>query len=214
MKYSKILILLPLLLLIGCETTGGIYKNLIPLPTFMKGKIESSIYQSADKTFEINTPFKEGSPAYTYMEVKEQYYQTGAYVSFLSSVAHDEIYRVEVGKSPNAHQKRMKYNEVVDAVIKGYKKQLSAYGSQPEEIRRLSSNVGNKTGTLILLKQNINGKSIFQFIRLLRADTGATGVAWVQWPGKCTSCEDLTNQDVLSENKRVKSYIDSFNLKI
>lgn len=94
MTFLKFLFIFGLSFLFGCSSTGGTIGGLLPAPKFMKGDVENSIYYAQDQSFEIRTPFEEGSAAYTYMEVKEQYSDMGAYVSFNSSVRPNEIYRI------------------------------------------------------------------------------------------------------------------------
>ena len=64
----------------------------------MRGKVENSIYHAMDGSFEIKSPFEQRSYSYQYMEVKEQYANVGAYVSFNTSDQPDEFCRVEIGK--------------------------------------------------------------------------------------------------------------------
>lgn len=214
MKYLKIIFCLTFISVSGCDTTGGIYKNLIPLPKFMKGEVVNNVYISQDGTFEINAPFKEGVSAYTYMEVKEQYYANGAYVSFLSSVASREVYRVEIGKAPSDPNKIKTLEDIIDPLLASYKQQLSNYGSVPVEVRRINKDSNGKRGMLVIMKQTIDGKVTYQILHIIRSESGAGGVAWVQWPGVCNSCENKDHKDVLAEDPRIQNFIGSFVLKI
>ncbi len=98
MKILAILLFPLFFVLTGCETTGGAIGDLVPAPKYYKGKVENGIYYAKDGSFEVRIPFEQNTYAYTYMEVKEQYRDIGAYVSFNTSVCPNEVYRIEIGK--------------------------------------------------------------------------------------------------------------------
>lgn len=116
------------LMLESCSTTGGIFANLIPLPKFLTGKVENSIYYAKGGSFSIETPFPEGSYDYKYMAVKELYHPNDIYVSFNTSTAPDEFYRVEVADFASVGKPLPELETVADQYRPVYEKQLVSGG--------------------------------------------------------------------------------------
>lgn len=135
--------------LVGCSTTGGTFEGL-PMPKFLTGKVENSIYYAKGGAFSIETPFPDGSYDYKYMAVKELYHPDNIYVSFNTSTAPDEFYRVEVanvasvGKSPPA------LDVVADHYAPVYEKQLMTgnRGAQLTLVKGESWNTSKTSGIL------------------------------------------------------------------
>lgn len=208
----------------GCSSTGGIVGGLVPAPKILKGKVESSVYHAADGSFVVNTPAPEHSYEYTYMEVKEQYLKTGAYVSFHSSAAPYELYRVEIGKQLDKSKPSLKFEYLVDALLKNYKQQLLAYGSEAIEQRRVETSLDGKRAMFVILKQHMPSKSSYQgtaggytahhIMYILESPNGGGGSVWVQWPHECDACDHGSESDVLLTHEKIKSFIQSFRMKI
>lgn len=223
MKLLALLLTLSVVSLLGCSTTGGTIGNLIPAPKFLKGDVKDSKYHAADGSLEINTPFPQRTPAYTYMEVKERYASTGAYVSFNSSVAPNEIYRIEVGKKLDESQLVPKFEDVVEIMLRGYKQQLLGYGTEPVEEWRTETSLGGKRAMLVTLRQTIplnrsyrgsSGGYVAHHILYVVESTGGAGAVWIQWPHGCDACAVGPENDVLETHERIRSFLTSFHLKI
>lgn len=120
--------------LVGCSTTGGTIGGLFPAPKFLKGEIKNNTYTAQDKSFSVAVPHKDGSYEYTYMQVKEQYSEHGAYVSFGPAAFDQSIYRIETAKRVTPGSQSVKFDDVAPKIVEGYKAQLqNVYGSAPQE---------------------------------------------------------------------------------
>ncbi len=224
MKFLKLFFLLGVMAVYGCSTTGGTFGGLIPVPKFMKGKVKNSIYYAKDGSFEIKTPFVQGSYSYKYMKVKEQYASVGAYVSFNASTHPNEFYRVEIGKKIDKSQSSVPFEQLINGLLKGYIKQLSRYGSKAKEMQRIETLLDGKKAMLITLVQFMQARRSYQgtspsytahhIIYIVESPNGGGGSVWVQWPNGCKSCQSGSESDILMTNKRIKKFIESFRLKI
>ncbi|MDW5376003.1 hypothetical protein R6258_03620 [Halomonas sp. HP20-15] len=224
MRFVKLLFLLGVTAIYGCSTTGGTIGGLIPAPKLMKGKVENSIYYAMDGSFEIKTPFEQGSYSYKYMEVKEQYANVGAYVSFNTSVHPNEFYRVEIGKKLDKSQPSPTLDQLVNGLLQGYKQQLSGYGSKAKELQRIETRLDGKRAMLVTLEQAMPAQSSYQgrspsytvhhIIYIVESPNGGGGSVWVQWPHGCNTCASGKEADVISTSTRIKSFFKSFRLKI
>ena len=133
MYKCNISFILVLVLLFGCNTTGGTIGGLMPAPKFTKGKIENDTYFSKDNDFSVRMPHKKGSSEYLYLQIKEQYYsQSGAYISFGPAAGDLSIYRLEVGKKLSEDSNDFDIDSAIDIIIDSYITQLSSYGSTPK----------------------------------------------------------------------------------
>ena len=213
MKLLTILLLPFCIVLVGCETTGGTIGGLIPAPKFYQGKVENGIYYAKDGSFEVSVPAEQGSPAYTYMEVKEQYNDMGAYVSFNTSVRPNEVYRIEIGRKLDKSQKSPPFEQVVEGVLSNYKKQLKGFGTIPTEVWRTDTKLNGNNAVLAMLEQKIYSETAYHIIYIFESMNGG-GVVWVQWPHSCESCLSGQESKVLAEHKRIDNFIGSFKLKI
>lgn len=135
MVYMRaILLVVAAVIISSCSTTGGTIGGLLPAPKFLKGEIKNDIYTAKDKSFSVAVPHKVGSYEYTYMQVKEQYSEYGAYVSFGPAAFNQSIYRVETGKRVMPESQDVKFDDFVTKIIEGYKAQLlKGYGTAPQE---------------------------------------------------------------------------------
>ena len=224
MKLIKLLIPFGIAAIYGCSTTGGTIGGLIPAPKFMKGKVENSIYHAQDVSFEVRTPFEQGSYSYKYMEVKEQYVNIGAYVSFNASDHPNEFYRVEIGKKLDKSHPSPSFDQLVNGLLQGYKKQLAGYGSEAKELQRINAVLDGKKAMLVTLVQPMSARSSYQgkspsytahhIIYIVESPNGGGGSVWVQWPHGCGACQNGREAEILATNNRIKQFIESFRLKI
>ena len=197
----------------GCSTTGGTIGGLIPAPKFLKGKIENNIYYAQDSSFQIKPPFDQESYSYTYMEVKEQYANVGAYVSFNSSDRPNEIYRIEIGKKLDKSQPSPAFEKLVNGLLSNYIQQLKGYGTSPTELQRLETKLDGKRANLIILSQRIASKMTYHMIYIIQSSNGG-GSVWVQWPHDCDSCKNGKEDEIMATNPIIESFIKSFKLHI
>jgi len=136
MKYNHagnsllIAVIIFMMFLGGCSTTGGTIGGLFPAPKFTKGKIDNNIYTSKFADFSIRVPFNKGSSAYRYMEIKEQYSDLGAYISFASHQSH--VYRLEIAKKLHPEASSFDLEKIAEMVIENYSLQIEAgYKNKP-----------------------------------------------------------------------------------
>jgi hypothetical protein len=133
------------IVLAGCATTGGTIGGLFPAPKFLKGEIKNNIYTARDKSFSVAVPHKDGSYEYTYMQVKEQYSEYGAYVSFGPAALDLNIYRVETGKRITPNSQALSFDEVAPKVVEGYKAQLQdSYGTAAQEVESRQETINGR----------------------------------------------------------------------
>lgn len=119
----------------GCSTTGGTIGGLVPAPKFLKGEIKNNTYTAKDKSFSVTVPHKDGSYEYTYMQVKEQYFEYGAYVSFGPAAFDQSIYRLETARRMTPGSQTVSFNEAVPKLVENYKTQLQkGYGAALQEV--------------------------------------------------------------------------------
>ncbi len=131
--------------LIGCSTSGGTIGGLFPAPKFLKGEIKSNIYTAQDKSFSVKIPHNEGTYEYTYMQVKEQYNEYGAYISFGPAALNQSIYRLEIGKRLTPESQNINFDDAAQKVVDEYKTQLEkAYGTSPKVVIKRPDIVNSK----------------------------------------------------------------------
>ncbi|VAW71619.1 hypothetical protein MNBD_GAMMA12-86 [hydrothermal vent metagenome] len=222
MKFLKLFFLLLIPFIYGCSSTGGTLGGLFPMPKFMKGKVKNNIYHALDGSFEIKTPFKQGSKFYTYMKVKEKYSNIGTYVSFNTSIYPNEFYRVEIGKKLDKSKPSVPFKKLVKVLLQGYVKKLSVYGKIKVQ-RRIQTRLDGKKAVLVVLVQAMAARrsyqgvspsySAYHMIYIVKSPNGG-GLVWVQWPNACHSCQSGSEAEILASDKRIKEYFKSFRLKI
>lgn len=113
---------------------------------------------------------------------------------------------------------------MVDRSIKGYQKQLSGYGSNAKELRRIETSLDGKQAMLVVLRQYISSQSslwahssghrVHHLMYILMSPQKGAGVVWVQWPNGCNVCESGTEAEILSSDADIQSFFESFKLKI
>ncbi len=84
--------------LFGCYSTGGEILGLVPAPKITKGTLVDGKYTAMDESFSVNSPFPEGGYEYTYMKIMERYSDFENQITFSSSAAPTEVYRVHIYK--------------------------------------------------------------------------------------------------------------------
>lgn len=140
-----VLLVLAAVTISGCSTTGGTVGGLFPAPKFLKGEIKNNIYTAQDKSFSVAVPHKDGSYEYTYMQVKEQNSEYGAYVSFGPAALDQSIYRVETAQRVTPGSQNVKLDNFAPKIVEGYKAQLqNGYGSTPQEIESRQETINGK----------------------------------------------------------------------
>jgi len=166
--------------LVACSTTGGTIGGLLPAPKFTKGKIENSTYYSKGNEFSISIPHKKGSNEYTYMKIKEQYSDVGAYVSFGPAAVDQSIYRVEIGRKLSPQSKNISLESFTDSVVSGYIKQLeSGYKTKISQVKREKLNINGSPSYYVELSQPNKSQPIKHQVYI--SDLPEVGVIfWVQ----------------------------------
>jgi len=168
--------------LLGCSTTGGSIGGLFPAPKFLKGKIEGNMYVSKDNDFEIQIPHIDGSDEFLYMQVKEQYNNSGAYISFGPAALDKSIYRVEIGKKLSPESKDVNFAEATNALVANYIKQLEkGYNAAVSLSKKEKTTINGVPSYFILLEQSAQGETLDHIIYAANYETMAV-VTWVQMP--------------------------------
>ena len=187
-KVRVVLFALAAVLLVGCETTGGTLGGLLPAPKFLKGEITKDVYVAQDRSFSVRVPHKEGSYEYKYMQVKEQYRDLGAYVSFGPAAFDQSIYRIETAKRTNQSIELDK--GVAAKIVEGYKAQLQKqFGTAPKEVSSRQETINGRkafywqftqivpAGKLISNKE----ATLTHDVYVMDLEKGAV-IVWVQVP--------------------------------
>lgn len=176
--------------LVGCSTTGGTIGGLFPAPKFLKGEIKNDIYTAQDKSFSVVVPHKKGSYEYTYMQVKEQYSEYGAYVSFGPAAVDQSIYRIETAKRVTPGSQSIKFDDVAPKIVEGYKDQLQkGYGTVPQEAESRQETINGRKAYFWKLTQVVpagkyisNKAATFTHdVYVIDFEKGAA-IVWVQIP--------------------------------
>ena len=139
---------------VGCSTTGGTIGGLLPAPKVLKGEIKDSVYIAQDQSFSVAVPHKEGSYEYKYMQVKEQYSEHGAYVSFGPAAFDQNIYRVETAKRITPDSASVKFDDAARQIVENYKAQLQkGYGSAIRETESRQERINGRNARYWNLSQ-------------------------------------------------------------
>ncbi len=179
---KNILIIIVSIFIVGCSSTGGIIGGLFPAPKFLAGKIENDVYFSKTKDFAVSIPHKEGTYEFTYLQIKEQYNDLGAYISFGPAAMDQSIYRLEVGRKLSAESQNVDFNSAVDAIITNYSKQLElGYKSKPTLIKKEQIMINGFESYLISLTQDIPHQKLEHEVIVTNYPTMAV-IFWVQKP--------------------------------
>ncbi|VAW42466.1 hypothetical protein MNBD_GAMMA01-699 [hydrothermal vent metagenome] len=142
---------------------GGTIGGLLPAPKFTKGKLKDNIYTSKDAYFSIRVPFEKGGSAYRYMQIKEQYHDYGAYVSF-TAYGH-LVYRLEVVKKSSLESQAIALEKVLDKTLAGYSQQLEqGYKTKPEVLQIDKIEINGNPSYLLQLKQNIENADSYHYV--------------------------------------------------
>lgn len=181
MNIKKTIGVLGLLLLVsGCSGTGGLFGGLIPMPKFTKGAIENDVYVSKEKDFSIAIPHKDGTYEFTYMEIKEEYNEFGAYISFGPAAYDHSIYRIEVGKKASTGNDEVSLEKAAELVIANYSKQLeSAYKTKLKLISRDGVLINGQKSVHVKLTQPVQ-KDLLTHDVIITDHGAMMTIVWVQ----------------------------------
>lgn len=177
------------LLASGCSAHGGIPKGLPPAPERLEGEIHNDTYMAKDKSFSIAVPHKKDSSEYKYMQVREQYLERAAYVSFGPAALDQSVYRFEIGR-PLSLPHPIKFEEVAPKIVEGYNIQLQkGYGTIPETLSTSWENVNGKKAYHCIFKQIIpagvylkDREAVFIHETYVINFEKAVAITWVQIP--------------------------------
>jgi len=176
----KVVLILISIFVVGCSTTGGTIGGLFPAPKLLDGKIEKDIYFSKDNEFKIAIPHKEGTYEFTYLQIKEQYSNLGAYISFGPAAIDPSIYRLEIGRklSPESHE--IEFESAANAVIANYSEQLRrAYKSEPKLIKKDKAMINGNQSYVIKLTQDVQNNKVEHEVIVINYPNMAA-IFWVQ----------------------------------
>lgn len=178
----------------GCSTTGGTIGGLFPVPKLLKGEVRNNTYTAQDKSFSVAVPHKNGSYEYTYMQVKEQYSEYGAYVSFGPAAFDQSIYRVETAKRITPGSQNVTFDEAAPKIVENYKAQLKeGYGTAPQVTESRQETINGKKAYFWKLSQVVpagkylsNKEATFTHnVYVIDFEKGAA-IVWVQIPETTT----------------------------
>ena len=182
-------VIFSLTLIVSCSTTGGTIGGLFPAPKFTKGTIVNDRYTSKDGDFFVAIPHKDGTYEYTYMQIKEQYSELGAYISFGPAALDQSIYRLEIGKKLSPESQDLAFEDTVNLVIDNYSKQLEiGYKSKPTLISKNKLTINGIDSYSILLTQNAQGQSLKHEV-IVSNYKSLAAIFWVQ--SNSQSAEDV-----------------------
>jgi hypothetical protein len=134
----------------GCSTTT------------LKGEIQNDIYTAQDKSFSVTVPHKNGSYEHDYIQVREQYLERGAYVSFGSADLDKNFYRIQTIKRNFTANGGVSFDESARIVVNGYKAQiLRSFGSTPQELESRPETVNGRQAHYWKLTQVVPAGTFF-----------------------------------------------------
>lgn len=193
----------------GCSSSGGTLGGLIPLPKNLQGSIVNNIYVAQDGTFRVMSPHEKGSNEYTYMAVKEKYSPMGDYVSFGPAAFDQSIYRVNFTGTADAQGVAMPFETAAEKVISSVRGVLEqGYGTEMIEKEKGSTTVNGRNALSWTYVQSLPARATIQgqtsadtlTHTVVAIDNGSSiAVLWVQTPASCGGCEG-----------RAKLFINSF----
>lgn len=156
MNFTKLTLTFIIFFITGCSTTGGTIGGLIPAPKFMEGSIDKKTYYSKDKDFSISIPHGDGSYEFSHMNVKEQYGDFEAYISFGPAAFDQSIYRLNVGRKVTPESRNIVFEDVLEEMIDNYKHQIEkGYQSKPALEKRKAVLVNGKKSYYFSLRQEV-----------------------------------------------------------
>lgn len=184
-------------LISGCATTGGTIGGLFPAPKILKGNIGNNIYTAKNKMFTISIPHQERTYEYNYMQLKEQYKNNEAYVSFGPAAFNHSIYRINVIVHPESGKNTMPLNTAAPQVMENYKKQMvKNYGTSPKVLEKKKIKINNKNTYYWKLTQDIpagksysNKNKVFNHYIYVVDYEIAAGIFWIRIPSDTGSRE-------------------------
>lgn len=142
-------------LLAGCNTTGGTIGGLIPAPKFLKGDISGTTYTAPDKSFSFLTPINPATKEYPYVQIKEEFFAEGAYISFSSELS-SRIYRFSILRRDSA-SKDWKFEDISARAIEKFRAQLAqGYGSNAEVVESTPEVINGQRAVHWKLSQGVN----------------------------------------------------------
>lgn len=176
----KLFVVIISVIVVGCSSTGGTIGGLFPAPKFLDGKIENDTYLSKNSDFSVSVPHKDGTYEFTYLQIKEQYSELGAYISFGPAAMDQSIYRLEIGKKLSPESKQVDFSSAVDAVIANYSKQLElGYKSKPTLIKREKTMINGFETYVVHLTQKLSNQDLEHEVIVTNYPTMAA-IFWVQ----------------------------------
>lgn len=196
MKYFKIITLLILsILMAGCQSTGGIIGGLFPAPKFLDGEINNNIYTSKDKMFSIQVPHIQDSYEYKYMEIKEQYSNLGAYISFGPAAFDKSIYRIAAAYRLTPESKQISVESVLPQMIGSFATQLeNGYSTKLELQSNDKTQINGNNAWHWVWTQNIpagrhisNKSTVFMHEAYVIELNNMASILWVQTPTEFNS---------------------------
>lgn len=207
-QWRAVLFVVAMSVVVGCSTTGGTIGGLFPAPMFLKGEIKDNTYTAQDNSFSVAVPHKYGSYEYTYMQVKEQYSEYGAYVSFGPAAFDQSIYRLETGKRVTPGSQNVKFDDVAPELVEGYKAQLeNNYGSASQEVESRQETINGRKAYYWKLSQVVpagkyfsNSTAIFTHdVYVIDVEKGAA-IVWIQIP-------ETTNNAAIEARAFAESFV-------
>lgn len=161
LSLKKFIIVFISIIVVGCSSTGGTIGGLFPAPKILDGKIENDTYFSKNGHFSVSVPHKDGTYEFTYLQIKEQYNELGAYVSFGPAAMDQSIYRLEIGKKLSPESHNVDFSAAVEAVIANYSKQLEyGYKSKPQLIKRDETTINGYKSVVVHLTQKVSNQDL------------------------------------------------------
>ena len=145
------------------------------------------------------------------MQIKEQYQDRDAYVSFGPAAFNQSIYRVEVSVYPENTHAQVSLDDAAPQIINGYAQQLmQGYGTAPETLEEAKTKINGYDAVYRKMTQNIpagkymsNSSATFEhFIYVIDYIIGA-GIVWVQIPTETHSPDPVLSPIEFAESLKL-----------
>lgn len=120
---KKLALLLLPLLLTACNSTGGIFLGLVPLPKFTKGTIEAGLYRPKDESFAVWAPYSDAETdaeeyEWTYTKITERTMDGTYQVDFGPGALDASVFSVAVYPVPPGHGTELTPLELAEQLVR------------------------------------------------------------------------------------------------
>jgi|GEM_PF-3256039 hypothetical protein len=190
-----------------------------PDPQDLQGKLRGPVYEAADGTFSVATPFPPGSPEFGDLEIKELYGAEDSYVSFAPGNGRD-VYRVDVSRTHTPSHLGVPLEVVAPLLVRVYADQLEhIYGTALVQQRHETVEVAGHRAEFWAYTQRIpadkidggDGRDVIETDYVYVVDGGdEVATLWAEVPEPCGHCGQAERAAQPAQYRSVDRFVRSF----